>query len=501
MKKVFVCGFAQESNSFNPVLANEDFFRSFGIFEGGGVPKEKVCIPHAQSIIDFFQKEGIDVECGMIMRAGSGGPVKHTVVDTFLEKTLKQLESAKPVDGIAVSMHGATISDKCEDVCGYILEEIRKEAGENIPICTTFDLHANVTEKIMKNADYICGFHTYPHVDQTETGIRAAKLLLDSMNGKCGKTVRITIPMMAPANSYTTTEGALNRLINRAKEMLSNGKILDYTLFEVQPWLDVKEIATTVIVTAENEDIANDVAKSLAKENFKIRKELLGKKLMSVGEVIEKALNNKSGKPVILVDSADSPNAGATSDCAVVISELLPYRDRLKCAVAVSDIPAVEKAYSLGVGKVADFELGGTKAPNLSKPVLVKNAKVIGLYDGKFHMYGPQEKGAMRNVGKTAVLKADNIMINVSSNGIAEGDLNFYQSFGINPADCDLVCVKACTSFRAGYETIAEEICNTNTPGSASAQLTALPFKRLPELIFPFCEISEKSISEPKRYR
>lgn len=501
MKKIFVCGFAQESNSFNPVLADEDSFRAFGIFEGGGVPKEKVCIPHAQSIIDFLQKESIDVECGMIMRAGSGGPVNHKVVDKFLEKILIQLKAAKPIDGIAVSMHGATISDECEDVCGYILEAIRKEAGENIPISATFDLHANITEKIMKNADYICGFQTYPHIDQPETGVRAAKRLLEAMNGRGGKTVRVTIPMMAPPNAYTTRDGALNALVNRAKKMISDGEILDYTLFEVQPWLDVKEIATSIIIIAKNEEQAKKAAKILAYDNFNIRRKLQENNLMSISDVIKKAVSNKNKKPIVLVDSSDSPNAGATADCATVIEYLLPYRNRLKCAVAVSDVPAVEKAFSMGVDAIGDFTLGGTKASNLSNPITVKNAKVMGLYDGKFSMYGPQEKGAMRNIGKTAVLKADNIMINVSSIGVAEGDLNFYQSFGIKPADCDLVCVKACTSFRAGYEPIAEEICNTNTPGSANAELTALPFTKLPKPMFPFDEISEKDVSEPKIYR
>ena len=58
---------------------------------------------------------------------------------------------------------------------------------------------------------------------------------------------------------------------------------------------------------------------------------------------------NKSGKPVILVDSADSPNAGATADSATVIEKLLPYRDVLKCAVAVSDISSWELLSFLGL--------------------------------------------------------------------------------------------------------------------------------------------------------
>lgn len=74
----------------------------------------------------------------------------------------------------------------------------------------------------------------------------------------------------------------------------------------------------------------------------------------------------------------------------------------------------------------------------------------------------------------------------------------FYRSFGIEPENCDLVCVKACTSFRAGYEPIASEICNENTPGAAGVVLTDLPFEKRPVPMFPFDKIAEKNISEPK---
>ncbi len=44
-KKIFICGFSEESNSFNPAMANVDNFRDFGIFEGGEVPDVPVPVP------------------------------------------------------------------------------------------------------------------------------------------------------------------------------------------------------------------------------------------------------------------------------------------------------------------------------------------------------------------------------------------------------------------------------------------------------------------------
>ena len=500
-KRIFLCGLFQESNSFNPILTEYENFESFGIFEGEACRDDKFCSETAKGMIHHLDEKGVEIVFGVVMVAGSGGLVNHKVVDGFVHKNLEMLKNAGKIDGIMFAMHGATLSDVSEDVCGDIFEAFRDIAGQDVPFSAAFDLHGNITEKIMKNTDYVTGFQAYPHVDQFQTGERAAKRMTEHLAGKRMVTVRGTIPMIAPAHAYTTTRGSFLALVNRAKALIESGEIVDYTIFQAQPWLDVKEMAATVVVIAESEEKAKAVAKELAKDTFAIRKELQGEPLVSIEAVIQKAVENKGGKPVILVDSADSPNAGAISDSAAVLEKLLPYRDTLKCAVAVTDKPAVEKAFALGEGAVGDFMLGATIAPKLTKPVLVQNAKVKGLYDGLFYMYGPQEKGIQKNVGKTVVLEAGNILIHVCSEGKNEGDLNFYKSFGIEPEECDLVCVKACTSFRAGYEPFAAEIYNTATPGAAGPVLQDLPFEKRPVPMYPFEEITEEDIVEPKRYR
>jgi microcystin degradation protein MlrC len=405
------------------------------------------------------------------------------------------------LDGVAVSLHGATMAENSDDVCGDILTAIRKKVGERVPIAAAFDLHANVTERILRSADYICGFLEYPHIDQFETGQRAAKLLLDHLDGQPAKTAAVKIPMIAPAHGYTTKEGGLLALVNKAKEMVSSGRILDYTVFEVQPWLDTPTMASTIITVAKDEKTAKEAARELALENLALREELLGTPLLSVDAVIQKALNNKSGKPVILVDSADSRGAGSTADSAAVLEFLLPYADRLRCAVGVSDAPAVEQAFALGVGGVGDFTLGATVSPSLSKPVNVKGATVRSLHAGTFTNYGPIGKGWITNCGRVAVLQVGKILIQVSTSSRTEKDLGFYRGFGIEPAFCDLVSVKACTSFRDAYSAISAEICNTATPGAAGTVLTELPYQKRPVPLYPFEEIGEADVTEAVCYR
>ena len=499
-KRVFMCGFHQESNSFNPVLTS---LGKFGITPSGEAGKRLYKSKTSSGGMVTLLEDAEDIEpiYSVVMAAYSGAPAQKEVTEYFLSGVLADIRAAGKLDGVAVSLHGATMSEDSDDVCGDILAAIRAEVGEEIPISASFDLHANITEKVAKSVDYICGFLEYPHIDQYETGYRAARILIDHLRGRKAKTARVTIPMIAPAHAYTTKSGALLELTSKAREMVSSGRIIDYTIFQVQPWLDAVEMATSIIVIADDSETAKTAATELAEGNFNIRRELQGEPLMSVEAVIEKALGNKSGKPIILVDSADSRGAGSTADSAEVIGKLLPYADRLSCAAGVTDAAAVSKAFEVGVGGRADFTLGATIAPELSSPVEIKDALVRSLHNGYFTAQGPINRGNVCYCGRSAVLQIGKMLIQVSTHSAREGDVGFYRGFGIEPTLCDLVSVKACTSFRAAYESIAAEICNTATAGAAGTCLSALPYKKRPTPLYPFEEISEGDISEAKIFR
>ena len=499
VKRVFICGIDQETNCFNPCPTT---LKAYEVFSGEDLlHKDGRSGVTIKGALKIFQENNIQPIAGTYMRAGSGGPVEHAIVADLMKKIAKDIQQAGKIDGVLFVLHGATVSDTSEDVCGDIIAYTRGLVGEDVPMSASFDMHANITDKTLENVNYVSGFQTYPHLDMYEVGCRAATVLVKHLQGKPSRVAKTSAPFIAPAHGYTSFSGGYKKLFERAEGYKNKGEIIDYAIFQAQPWLDVKHMSSTVIVTAEDEETAKKYATLLMEENFALKEELQGTPLFSIEYVIQKALENTTNKPVILVDSADSPNAGATSDCATVIEKMLPYRKQLRAAVAVTDPKAVEMAFSKGVGAVCDFELGGTLAPKISKPVFVKNAKIKCLSDGTFYLYGPQERGQKRNIGKCAVLEVDKISILVSTTGQNEGDLNFYRSFGIEVEFCQLVSVKACTSFRAGYEKISAEIFNASTPGAAGPVLQDLPFEKRPKPMYPFEEITVDSIKKAKCYR
>ena len=59
-----------------------------------------------------------------------------------------------------------------------------KDINPEVQIAVSLDLHANVTDLMVKNCDVIAGYKTYPHIDMFETGFLAGSILIDALKGK-----------------------------------------------------------------------------------------------------------------------------------------------------------------------------------------------------------------------------------------------------------------------------------------------------------------------------
>ena len=486
MKKVVLCEFRQESNSFNPVVTDRDAF-AMGHIAGGEKFMENILRePSAvHGMLDEMQRAGYETIPAYSMEAQSGGPVDQKVVQEFLDNTLPVLRANLPLDCVLLSLHGATQATECEDVCGLILNEVRAVVGEDTVIAASCDMHGNCTDLMLEKADFICGYLTYPHMDYYEVGCRAARLALRRLRGEAVTIAAVRVPMIVPASGYTTLRGSYKTFVDDAKALIADGTLLDFSVFQMQPWLDVSVGGTTVLAVAETEETAREVSDRFAQRLFSMKEEF-HPDLMSIDEIIEVAEKNKSEKPVILVDSADSTNAGATGDSAAVVARLQARNSQLKACIYVNDAPAVEKAFAAGVGGKLTAQVGCTLDSKYSVPAVV-DAEVKAVFeDGTFVLQSPAGKGMIHNIGRAAVLEAGNISILVCYNTAGNGDPQLYRAFGIEPLEQQLVVVKACTSFRAAYEPLAGQICVANTPGAACADLKRLEYGRVSKDYYPF---------------
>lgn len=478
-KRILVLDFHQETNTFNPITASFQSFSPKGIFEGAAFDNAMRAGGVVTGGVDAIREAGGEVIPSVIMAAPSGGRVSDEVFAFLLERLTYYIESNEDLDGVYAALHGATCTVSHNDACGELLAFLRQKVGTK-PIAASFDLHANITEKVLQNADFICGYNTYPHLDQYTTGHRAGRFLMERLSGKQHHMAAAGVDILIPPAGYTSLNGCFRALMEQGKAMVEAGRILDFTVFPVQPWLDISPITSRTVTIGNDPQEAKRCADELAEALFAMRDDAQPH-MWAVEDIIEAAEKNTTGKPVILAESADSPNGGCVGDSPVVAMALQAKGSSLKTCMFIVDPQAVERAFSLRVGGRGEFSLGAGFTKGIPGPFRGEGV-VHSLHDGSFTPY----KNATAHLGRSAVVYFGSIHILICSNGAQSGLPSLFRAFGMDPAHYELVVVKANTSFRAHYANITDLIYVADTPGAGASNLKQLQWEHLPAGRYPF---------------
>ena len=429
-----------------------------------------------------LREAGAEVIPGGFVSAQPGAIIEQSFVDDYIEQLKRVTRENLPLDGVVLVMHGAAQSEESDDPEGDIVIAVREIVGDDVPITVALDLHANISENMARNSNTISIYQRYPHVDVWETGERAARLCLGIIRGEIApKMAYVQIPMIVPASSYTTETEPFRSLMAKGHEYVKAGKILDFSISQMQPWLDVKDGYSSVVAIGEDAEAAAEIAKELAEGLWNMRHEFRTD-LTSVDEIIKIAEKNTSGKPVIMNDFADSSNAGSAGDSPEVIERILALESDVKGLMYINDAPFALACREAGVGNTVKANLGATISTKLYNPVPVE-AEVRAVFDGvvPFH-------GMFVDFGPSAVVKIRNTCVVVTTQHRYNGDPALYRAFGYDPCDFQMVVVKACTSFRAFYGPLTDLIYPASTKGAATADLLSLPFEKIPESFYPFSD-------------
>jgi len=476
-KRILICEFHQESNTFNPIVNAIERFNAGDVFEGEAPLRKLMAKQSAvHGGVDAITQAGGEVIPTIFMHSGSGGRVADEALAHFCERVRYYAETVGEFDGIYAALHGATSTESHDDACGEILALLRSLAGDK-PIAASCDLHAKITRKMLQNADFICGYNTYPHVDFYETGYRAAKLCMDKLNGETAFCAASCLPVLVPPAGYTTLRGCFKALMDSGKAMVQDGTLLDFSIFPVQPWLDVEELQSYILTVAKDPDVAKEKALLLAKQLLADRDDMWPE-LTPVEDIIAAAEANISGKPVIMADSADSPNGGAVGDSPVAALALQAKGSSLKAAMFIRDAAATAKAFQMGVGATGTFSVGASLTPGMPGPFVAEGTVLF------LHEYDAAN-GKYPEMGRAAVVRFGNIYIVVCENSSSSSNPDAYRYFGIEPSDCDLLVIKANTSFRVPYAPVSDLIYVADTPGAGASNLRLLQWNNLPKGTYP----------------
>ena len=254
--KVLITEIRQESNSFNPLLSGLAHWKNGWLLEPNEVRETLSGVECAVSgMIEVLEASSHQPEIvfGPAFCAQSGGPAAPEVMEAFLTWLLPAVEANLPLDAVFFSFHGALQTKNFDDAEGEIVRQVRELVGPGCVLAASLDMHGYVTEAFAADVDIMCGYHTYPHVDFAETGRRTARLGLLAMTRRSGPVLAwCPVPMMVSASAYNTLSGPFRDLSLYAQSLVDRGELLDFSIFQMQPWLDVSEPNSATVAIADD---------------------------------------------------------------------------------------------------------------------------------------------------------------------------------------------------------------------------------------------------------
>src|SRR5436309_14465528 len=176
-----------------------------------------------------------------------------------------------PVDGVYFGAHGAAVPTEEDDPEGVMFERIRDIVGPDVPIVATFDLHANVSDRMVDTIDAFIGYRTNPHLDMRERGQEAAAVLRELLAGTRTERVRIRLPIVPPTVPLLTAAGPYAQMIELGQSKM-NPAIMNVSVMGGFAYADTAKNGLSVIVTARGDrSAAASLAAEIAQYGWKQR--------------------------------------------------------------------------------------------------------------------------------------------------------------------------------------------------------------------------------------
>ncbi len=461
--RIAVGGTHTECSTSSPVLMQPEDFR---VLRGDDLL--------AADYFSFLGGDGIEPLPLLHARAVPGGPVARATYEAFKAEFLERLQAALPVDGLYLAMHGAMNVEGMDDAEGDWIAAARAVVGPEIPVAASYDLHGNVTQKIVDQLDIFAGYRTAPHIDVRETMVRAWSMLLRALQtGERPGVAWAPVPVLLPGERTSTEDEPAKSLYLRLPEHDAVPGIWDANLMVGYVWADEPRATACSVVTAIDRAAAERTASEIAQSYWDAREDFrfgpVTGPLKDMLDIAERAAT----RPVILADSGDNPTGGGVGDRADVLKALITRNFEGAVVAGITDRPAVDACFAAGEGARLRLTIGGSLDP--ASPSAEAEATVQRLDDPG----SPADRQAVVTIGGiTLVLAAKRRPYHA----IAD-----FTRLGLDPAGARLLVVKS------GYlSPDLAPIANPNlmalTDGVINQDIAALPNRRRVRPTYPFDE-------------
>lgn len=405
-----------------------------------------------------------------------GGSVEQSAYEAFKAQLLDGLRADGPWDGVFMDMHGAMNVYGMDDAEGDWMESVRQVVGPDCLISASYDLHGNVSERVMANIDLFTAFRTAPHLDYMETRERAVALLVDCLQRQVRPfKVFIRVPVVLPGERTSTEWEPGQSLYAHIPDSLAVPGVMDVSIMIGYVWADEPRASATVIGIGTDEDAVRGEVVRLANAFWDVRAHFdFGVPVGTADECIQMGLAAPESC-VFISDSGDNPTAGGVGDVTHTLGRLIALDVPSAVYASIPDAAAVDLCHQAGIGAQVSLSVGGKLDTVYSEPLTI-TGEVLML---KTFPWGDTD---MPN--RQAVVAVGGVKVILTEQRTPFHYMRQFEQLEIDALAHKLVVVKI------GYlvpdlKQAAPKALLALSPGAVNQAITELPFKRLTRPVYP----------------
>lgn len=491
--RVLSAEFITENNTFKKGLTTLHDLSVDTLAEGDAAIAQRGNATNAElaGFLEVARDKGWQLTHAISAAAAPAGPVSREAFDHVAGVICRKAEAMKgQLDGILLGLHGAQVTEFCEDGEGELLRRLRAIVGPDLPIAVTLDLHANATQAMADFAQIWVSYKTYPHVDLNATGRKAALLLDQAMAGLTKPaTLRRAPPMLDEMSSGRSDVGPMVALYAQARQQETELGILSVSLNAGFGDADIFEVGPSTFVTYDSAvpgaaARAAHIADAHARTVWEGR-HTPGYDFLSVETATEIARTYSATRPLVIADYADNPGAGAYGDGTNLLKAMLDAGLTNAVLSPMIDPQAAEMLHRHKLGDIVTLPIGGKNDPAFGGGSLMLTGQIMHLSNGAFRGDGPMLGGLDRTFGLTAVLRVKGIDILIVTEREQMLDRQQLCAFGIDPQAKSVLALKSMQHFRAAFEPIAGKVIVCDSGALATSQSARKPYARVRRPIWP----------------
>lgn len=485
--RIVVGGFQHETNTFAPSKAD---WRAFEL--GGGWPgmvRGHAILPAidganipAAGFVQGALEHQYTVVPTLWCAASPSAHVTEEAFERIMAIMLEDIAASLPADGVYLDLHGAMVAEHFDDGEGEVLRRVRELIGPHVPLVASLDLHANVTEKMLVQADALIAYRTYPHIDMADTGARAFAFMHKRLHGMPRPYLAARrISYLLPTCWQSTMAMPAKGLYERLEALETTPGISSMSFCMGFPAADFPECGALVWAYADTQATADSVADTLTAEVEQAEAAFAGKLYTPDEAVLHAlALSETADKPIVIADAQDNPGAGGDSDTTAILRSLVHYNVPGSALGLMVDPEAALLVHQAGEGATVRLALGGHSRVPGDEP-FEADFFVEKLSDGKFVATGPYYFGCRMDLGPSACLRIGEVRVVVSSYKAQMADQSMFRYVGIEPTQQKVLVLKSSAHFRADFTPISAEILVCAAPGPMPMDPIELPWTNLRE--------------------